>query len=350
MNCIHCQSGIARQIGETRYETRYFCTACRRNFEIPKPQPPEIRNNRFFCFDHQNKADALIGALSGRYEHFQPQALDEAPVLFTLSDSDVSGRVNQMRVLQRTGCNRFFVYPHAARPSLINDLYPAWEYVTAQFVVNDYHAEVLRAYGYNKPLACTGWYLCGLRPFHPRERAYNVLFAPIHPRNAPQDRDANVRTFERLYPLALKKKIHLTVRYVGDLDANGLTEMPGVTYVNGGMNKSERRMESIDAADVVVGHQTFAWLAVARGTPTVMFAEDMPTHFRRIDQSYCDVKSWKKVLPLFRYPLDILNESDTMALLNRAVQSDDEISDWRRRMIGDAFDSERFTGALESFL
>ncbi len=348
MNCVYCKYGLARRIGEKRSVTRYFCRACNRYFDLPKDAGSH--GNRFICFNHQNKADALINALSGKYNLVHPRIANRASVLFAMSDSDVAGRVTQFRAIQRAGCNRFFVYPHTARPSMINDYHPTWEGVTAQFVVNEYHTEVLRAYGYNKPLAETGWYLCDLRPFRPRERAYNVLFAPIHPRNAPQDRDANARTFERLYPLALKGKINLTVRHVGTLADNGLKQMRGVTYVNGVTNGSDDRLASIDAADVVIGHQTFAWVAVARGTPTVMFAEDMPTHFRGIEQRYTDVKSWAKVSPLFRYPLDILKESDTMALLDRSVKSDDEISDWRRRMIGEAFVPEKFVSILENYL
>lgn len=346
MRCHFCISGRAREIGETQYLNKYFCLVCRNTFEIEKPQPLKPENNPFICFNHQGKADALVSALAPKFSQLTAEVYNHR-VKFALTDSDIKGRQRQLTKIREAGCNVFFVYPHAARPSMINDYYPRWNYTTAQFVVNECHAEVLRAYGYDKPLIGIGWMLCPLREFQPKQRARNVLFAPIHPRNAPQDRDVNARTFARLYPHVQSGEINLTVRHVGDLLDNGLTHEAGVNYIQGKMNQD---YGEIDAADVVIGHQTAAWIAVARGTPTVMTGEDMPTHFRRYDQQYDDVRSWRRVAPLFQYPLDILAENDTMRLLNRAVRSDAEIADWRRRMIGDAFDPLKFVTIVESFI
>lgn len=347
MNCRYCVSGKAREIGETEYVYRYFCFVCRKAFEIEKPQPPKVKDNPFICFNHQGKADALVNALAPKYKPLIETVYEGHRVHFVLTDSDIKGRQRQLGKIRDAGCNLFFVYPHAARPSMINDYYRRWDHTTAQFVVNEYHAEVLRVMGYDRPLIGIGWTLCPLREFQSKERARNVLFAPIHPRNAPQDRDVNARTFARLYPHALSGEINLTVRFVGDLLDNGLKREPGVSYVNGRMNQD---YSEIDAADVVIGHQTVAWIAVARGAPTVMMGEDMPTHFRRVDQQYDDAKSWGKVAHLFQYPLDILAEDDTMALLNRAVRSDAEIADWRTRMVGEQFDPLKFVEIIESFL
>lgn len=348
MKCQFCISGRAREIGKSQYATRYFCPACRNTFSIAHPVLP-VRGgviNPFICFNHQGKADALVSALYPKYNQLIEEVYNRK-VLFVLTDSDIKGRQRQLEKIKKAGCNLFFVYPHSARPSMINDYYPRWDHTTAQFVVNEYHAEVLLECGYDKPLVGIGWTLCPLREFQPKERARNVLFAPIHPRNAPQDRDVNARTFARLYPHALSGEINLTVRFVGDLLDNGLAREVGVKYVHGKMN---RDYGEIDAADVVIGHQTVAWIAVARGTPTVMMGEDMPTHFRRHDQKYEDVKSWGKVARLFQYPLDVLAENDIMALLNRAVKSDAEIADWRRRMIGKQFDPLKFVEIIESYL
>lgn len=265
-----------------------------------------------------------------------------------LSDNDVKGRARQLERLKKNGNKLFFVYPHAARPSMINDQYPAWEHTTAQFVVNEHHADVLREYGYKKPLHGIGWYLCPLKEFSPKKEPKNILFCPIHPRNAPQDREVNRATFERLHKLVKTDDIKLTVRMIGLPEDNGLKLENDVTYTNGKLDQS---LDQIDNADVVIGHQTVAWLSVARGIPTVMTAEYMPTHFRVDGQNkYQDVKSWKKVHEFFRYPLDILCEDDTMSLLTRAVKSDVEIADWRRRMIGDAFDASNFVQTIERYL
>jgi hypothetical protein len=302
----------------------------------------------FTCFKHQGKENLLVEALKTKYE-MMPCPVKENGCHFMLTDSDIGGRVSQMRRLIPRGCRRFFVYPHSARPSLINAHFPAWEGTTAQLVVNEYHAEVLRAYGYEKPIETMGWHLSPVRSFKPRDtkgRAVRVLFAPIHPRNADQDKRANKETFDRLYKHVLTGEIELTVRLIREIQESGLSHVKGVTYSQGEMNQATDDMER---ADVVIGHQTFAWLAVAMGIPCVMFAEDMPTHFR-VNNKYHDVPCWNSIYHLFRYPLDILCENDTMALLRRAARSDMEIRDWRRRMIGTPFNAREFVSKVEKYL
>jgi hypothetical protein len=343
ITCPRC-ANLSRQIAENPQRTLYRCTSCRRLTEVP--HVPGVKQLRFSCFNHQGKADRLAAALEAKYEQSPSH---DAGVYFCLTDSDVSGRMMQLRRMQGRGCQRFFVYPHAARPSLINSHYPTWDGTTVQFVVNEHHAEVLRAYGYEKPLDYIGWHLSDVEQFKKRDthgRAVKVLFAPIHPRNAQQDRDANKAAFGRLYKHIPTGEIELTVRYIGQLVESGLDEKPNVNYINGKMNQVTQDM---DNADIVIGHQTFAWLAVARGFPCVMFAEDMPTHFRMNNQ-FKDVPCWNSVYHLFRYPLDILCEDDTMGLLRRTAMSDGEVKDWKSRMIGLPFRQDEFIDTVEKYL
>jgi hypothetical protein len=104
------------------------------------------------------------------------------------------------------------------------------------------------------------------------------------------------------------------------------------------------------SADVVIGHQTYAWVAVAMGIPVMMFAEDMPRHVRLRNGKYQDVPCWDKVNHLFRYPLDLLDFEDTEKALNDCVLSDDGIADWKRRMIGTAMTQDSLFGAVERHL
>lgn len=341
MNCIYCKA-LSREISRTLEHVRWQCRSCRRIFTIPLP--PSHVHASFRCINHQGKANALVSALSSRY---RLETSTHGAVRFVLSDSDVMGRRGQLERMRREGTRRFFVYPHSARPSMINDHYPTWDGTTAQFVVNEHHAEVLRRYGYTKPLVPIGWYLSEVREFQAKPAARRVLFAPIHPRNAPIDRKVNAETWDRLYPLHRDGVIELTVRYIGHLADNGLPFADDVRYVKGEMNQT---VSDQDAADVVIAHQTYAWIAVARGVPCVMMAEDMPTHFRRRNHEYDNVKSWDMVKDIFQFPLDILEENDTIGLLNRAVSSDCEIADWKRRMIGEAFDAGLFAEKVDGLL
>jgi hypothetical protein len=219
-------------------------------------------------------------------------------------------------------------------------------------VVSEEHAEVMRTYGYSKPLHAVGWNLCPIQKFRPRPEPRKVLFAPIHPRCAEIDKNVNKETFKRLLKLAKKDQIELTVRYIKELSGAGLefVQHPNVHYFQGGLDLD---YSQIDETDIVVSHQTFAWTAVARGTPTVMMGEDMPTHIQRMHREDVEfAQNWDKYQHLIAYPLDILacKPRDVWKLLQRAASCDEEIRDWKGRMIGGPFDEEKFMKILEGYL
>lgn len=345
MPCKFC-NGRTRIIFEDYNQTTRKCRACFQTFVIDRPQDPRPRRrNSYLCYNHQGKADILIDALSENW--LLAEESNSNNILFALTDSDVDKRRPLIESLRHEGTGLFFVYPHAARPSLIHGYYEPWEYTTAHFVVNEYHAEVLRRLGYEKPIHSIGWHLCEIKEFTPKDKPYNVLFAPIHPVCAAIDRAVNADVFRRLYPYVKSGDINLTVRYIGKLPANGLEPMPGVTYLHG---RKDLTLEQIDSADLVIAHQTFSWLAVARGVPTLMMGERVPAHVHLGGEAYKNIKGWDLVADLFIYPMDILEVDDTMALMTRAVQSDNEIRDWKRRMIGDPFDPDRFVNIIEGYI
>ena len=117
-------------------------------------------------------------------------------------------------------------------------------------------------------------------------------------------------------------------------------------YIRGGLDLSYADM---DNADVVVGHQTYAWLAVARGVPTVMMDEEMPTHTSPRKGPSSFAKHWDDYKDLIMYPLDILHTDDPMRLMERAAGSDGDIMEWKQRMIGEAFDPAKFAEVIKGY-
>ena len=107
--------------------------------------------------------------------------------------------------------------------------------------------------------------------------------------------------------------------------------------------------DQIESADVVVASGTFAYIAVARGVPTVMMAErSLPEHWLKTPTVFAP--NWNKYVNKMAYPLDILNTKDTKSLFIRAIAGDDKVRDWRRRMIGDDFCADKFIEVLESYI
>lgn len=305
---------------------------------------------RYFAYDHQGKAELYLRALDSRYQRIRATAEDPyPPVDFVLSDNDVRGRRSHLERLRKNGAEHFFIYPHAARPNLQNDIRATWPHTTAQFVAAQGHLDVMRRFGYDKPVHVVGWNLCPLRSFQRRERVYRVLFAPIHPRCALIDQKINRAAYSRLADLAVQGRIFLIVRHIGSLIDAGIYPIKHrrIRYTAGDTRPS---WDQIDQADVVVSHQTFAWLAVARGVPTVMMGEAVPTHLVPKNQDALYARHWEAYADLLTYPLDLLREKDTLGLLLRAADSDAEIAAWRERMIGRAFDAERFLEHVECYV
>ena len=325
------------------------------NYRVPQTPGQIAENGEFVAFNHQNKGNAFIRALWDQGYRRVGNPRRARKVDFVLTDHATNSRRGWLDDFAREGVDNFFVYPHTARPNLVNDILPEWPGVTAHFVAAPGHVDVMRAYGYEKPLHVTGWSLCPIMPFRGNGSYRNVLFTPIHERCAEVDRRANQLAFERLMGLVEAGKIHLTVRYYRAEGGSGLAGSgleryahPEITYWE--IDNLEPDWEQIDDADVVVAHQTYAWMAVARGAPMVMFGQDICPHLvPKSDQDVC-AKNWSLYRHLLAYPHDLTGERSTLELLERAAADDSEIVDWRQRMIGEPFDAGAVVSAVEGYL
>lgn len=326
-----------------------------KNYQLPKRAE---RPKTFVVHNHENKANAFIRALwECGWHRSNLTHVGRKVDLFLTDHATTASRIGTMDDFALMGTERFLVYPHTARPNLVNDIMPESKRVTAHLVSAPGHVDVMRAYGYEKPLHVVGWSLCPIRPFSPKPEPRKVLFAPIHERCAEVDKKANREAFQRLYQLVQSGDIHLTVRYYHAQGGSGLpgsglelVRHPEIEYHC--ITQLEPDWEQIDQADLVVAHQTFAWLAVARGIPAVMVAEDMPAHLVPKNQDEKFSKNWRKYQHLLAFPYDLLTcatPDETLSLLRRAVACDAEISGWKRRMIGEPFDEKAFLNVVEGY-
>lgn len=306
----------------------------------------------FFCYNHQGKADAFVEAF--RDAGYSFRSLTEAEVI--LMDIDIPGRMNRLTTRLKSAKARSFCYPHSARPFLGWDgFYKTSQYTTAVFCFTEGHREVLARYGLKKPTHAVGWGYSELRPFLPRTVANSklkVLFAPIHPnRNGTLPsihRRLNANTFTILLDLLSAGKIDLKIRYLRELSQNGLWADDRVTYIQGETKLDQ--VSDMDEADVVVSHETYAHIAVARGIPTVMMGEWYAHQGMTSDGREKAVDSWDKYKDLLMFPLDILATKDPYELLLKACESDEDIRDWRERMIGcEPFNGQKFIEYIESY-
>jgi len=308
----------------------------------------KVQQKYFLYSGHQGKETAYIHAL--RKNGYKPSIQDRMRgIKFILYDMDGGHRIDRLERYHKRGL-RIFLYPHAARPQIIWDgIWEVWPHTTCIFVPGPGHKEVMRRYGYPLPIEVTGWTYCGILPFKPVEKPVNILFGPIHPAVSgwicEEDKEANQQTFKRLFTYCRESGAHLTVRHIRALENNGLKRIAGVTYIQG---RPDLAIQEIDQADVVIGHQTFAYLAIARGKPTLMMREDLPPHTVWHGKTQW-VKSWEKYADIMKYPLDILAEN-TAEVIQKACQGSTEAADWKKRFISMQFDPKTFVEKLESYL
>ena len=304
----------------------------------------------FYFHNHQNKSDRLINALLSHGWKQQPGP-NRADVIFT--DVDIAAHSKDLEHAHARG-KKIMMVPHAAMPNLFGD-FPGdepYKNTAAQFVPASGHVDVMRAWGYTRPLEVMGWHLCETRPFQSRSEIRKVLFAPVHP-NADGslshiETDINKRTFEKLLTLSEQGHIKLTVRHLQSLERNGLWQVPGVKYITG---KADQSTTDIDSADIVIARQTMQYLAVALGVPTVGMGEDIAPPMGSMGRgNFKQVRSWDKYKNIMAFPLDILTHENTMELFRYAASSEMFIADWRERMIGETFEPAQFVELVEKYL
>lgn len=320
----------------------------------PNPEMTGLRRSlRFVCKPHQGKERAYTKALlaDGWRQVVYRRGWAHAALFDLTNGRGGVGWNENILGLHKVGVP-LFLYPHAARPMIQWDgICDVWPHTRASFVIAEGHAEVMRRYGYPHKTVVTGWTFCKQKPFKPAAEVKTVVFGPIHP-NAngwlnPVDIAINSETFRRLDAWRKRSGARLIVRHIHPLSAQGVPEVRGVEYIQATPDGSTRE---IDSADLVVGHQTFAYIAVARGVPTLMMAENEAPRSGNCDANFTRVKSWDLYRDYLAYPLDILAEDDTAGLIERAVKSDDEIAEWRERFIGKPFDPDFFVSELKRMI
>lgn len=310
---------------------------------------------RFFLNDHQGKGRRYAEALVRN--GWEQCELASAPGLdLALYDHD----------FHPNGCGRpdfphfdqngtaIILYPHAARPHLWWDgMYPIYPRTRMAIVPADGHVEVMQTYGYPKPVEVCGWAMCEQQPFKPRNEVrgtIRVLFMPIHPNNNGWMHDAlkgiNAITLTRLLETP---DIEITIRHIKRLDLSGIWIDPRARYILANPNGST---EEIDAADVVVAHQTAAYLAVARGKPLIMIGDDIRPHSGNRYDALRWARHWEQYRELMRYPLEIeraIFGRQVRELLERAV-SEDAGAAWREKFIGQPLDDRGFSKTIERYV
>ena len=292
---------------------------------------------RIAASQHQKKALPFLTALA---EHGHQLVSGDADVFLLDIDTKWNKPIYEPRI--RRG-EKVFLYPHAPHATYLYDgCFDADPRVTAQFVVSEGVREVYRRIGMTVPTYAVGFPWAELRPFRPADPPRKVLFAPEHPlANGKINPDTAARN-RQVFDALLELGVELTVRHIMEIERNGLYPADSVEFVQA---KPDNGTDQIDETDAVVAVGTFAYLAIARGVPTVMFDQSKPLINNNPDGTVWRPANWHLYGDYVRYPYDFYDGALGDLLLD-AARGDERIRDWRELFIGPQFDPTAFSRLL----
>lgn len=299
---------------------------------------------------HQNKGNAFQDALRSHGWH-ETQYRYSQYVRFGLFDADW-----RTAEIERLNGLPYFLYPHAGRPMVQYDgtVKPRSD-CRAMFVSAPAGVKLMKIIKYPCEVIEVGWSLSPIREFQPKTEAQNILFAPIHPNHngwlSELDKELNRSAYARLVRFAEQHGSVIKVRFCGDIQNNGLDgEMAKAdSCVTWMQSVPDSSFKDILEADLVVAHQTFAYMAVALGVPTVMIGEDVPPRSGNREDGFKFVTHFEEYKAYLMYPLDILDE-DVEETIAMAISTEEVIKDWKAEFIGKPFDGDKFVKCIEERL
>ena len=310
-----------------------------------------ISPNIYKMSHHQNKGNAFRNALNSRGWHESHYRFSNH-VKFGLFDAD--WRPQDIEDLKG---KPYFLYPHAARPMVQYDgcVTPRSDCRT-MFVSAPAGVHLMKEIGYPCEVVEVGWSLTPIRKFQPKAKAERITFAPIHPNSNgflhEVDKNLNRQAYAHLLEYVRRHEDSIvTVRFCRDINDNGLCEEyrredKGIIWKQANPDSST---DDITNADLVVSHQTFAYMAIALGIPTVMMGEDIGPRSGNTEIGFTYSANFDKYKDYLMFPLDLLN-GDPEKVIETAISTDEPIKEWRDRFIGHPFRADYFVDCIEERL
>jgi hypothetical protein len=139
----------------------------------------------------------------------------------------------------------------------------------------------------------------------------------------------------------------VTVRIFGTIEQNGLYKSDGVQFENAAVAtrytaalSTRASIESIDRNDLVISCNTFGYLALARGKPTILYGNTSP---RTREGGVNNYHLYKHLID-FPNPLESLTIDEVLgagSIINA------EVEEWKSKTIGGQFDVEKFLSIIK---
>jgi hypothetical protein len=294
---------------------------------------------KYYVYNHQHKGRPYAIAL--KEQGWMPNMREPDVALF---DRDWyihnDGLPRKAVVRYYDNGSTVMLYPHSPLPPWWYDgLIKIDKRTSCVFVVGEGQKEVMKVIAPGANVIVSGWPWCNQKTFKPVKFVNRVLFAPIHPSGGklrPEAYEANQAIFKDLLRMLYDKKIQqLVVRFIGDIQTQGLKQSNKIIWIAGKPDGSTRE---IDVSDVVIAEGTFMYLAVARGKPTVGINQHLPCRANKQCDKYTP-HNWHKYGDDLAYPINYV-PGRVEELMK--IASQEEQSGWREKLIGQSLESKDF--------
>jgi hypothetical protein len=300
----------------------------------------------FFVLRHRDSADAYIKALlDARYA----ETKDIARADFILYDHEIklAGHIQAIKDKPT------FVYPHTPYSWFVWDGICPTLPASCNFVYGENAKLGLESFGYPGRVKVCGFSRCEVFPFRP-SKDRRLLFAPAHlllNKKYPRDNDYRVHQAAFAWVVRHAKYFDgVTVRIFGTIKENGFHEVEGIKFENVATATRytsaltvESSIASIERHDIIISCNTFGYLSLARGKPTILYGNCQP---RTREGEVRNYPLYKHLID-FPYPLESLSVDDVIkagSIINSAIEK------WRQKTIGGNFDAEKCLSAIKEYV
>jgi hypothetical protein len=291
---------------------------------------------RYFAYRYRDAFEPFERALQ-RAGYIPTESPGRADIIFLDHEK-------RLRTIDRP----LFLYPHTPYSFYFWDglIDPSRE-TRCNFVNSKAALESMAVYGYPYRVESIGFTRCKIRRFAPT-RGKTLIYASAHlytrgrwPHEG--DRLIHEQTLEwlRRYKSSFDEII---IYYFGSLEDNKLKSESGFSLVEiqgfGELNSSTA-LRQLKGADLVISCNTFGYLSLARGVPTVLIGHDneFPLHSSNYGAHYGEYSKFCE----FPLRLQDMTGEDLLAL---RCSKNKEIEAWKKKNIGSGFDSTRFVALM----
>lgn len=304
--------------------------------------------DNFFIFENKDAGKAYLDALRSA-DYGQVGELQDAD--FIIYDVERPNRRETYSTFLESHCG--FIYPHTPYSSYFHwdGIYSPLP-VECNFVVAPGAKRALEAIGYPYRVEVTGFSHCEIKPFSPTPGKRVLLVVP-RPMNGGRYVCRELHTgLWNVYQFLLSHASefeHITIQHTPDhWEKLGLPICDKFEYLENNPRKDSNPSlyitDLIDKYDLIFGIGTAAYIALARGKPTVMWGNDLtPRTLSHMAQQP------GKYMSYFRYPLDFEKMSFN-EILETTQREDPKIKHWKADNIGENFNAKKFLEIVKESL